>query len=194
MLLDLADPMARLVADTTQTDDNYLPSQQSEINNHQLPNHTNDNHIDNNHHVQQEKMQPTVNQVNYDIDNNIANVPRRSNKNQNETVETTSKTDVDEITRNGNYHRSDSFDFVQMQQLPHVQQPVFEQVLMPEKKRPAIQKISDPSINVIHREIVQTQPQTTPSAATNRQYSRYDDDHDRYDGYGQAVTNYRVKQ
>lgn len=196
MLLDLADPMARLVADTTQTDDNFMQSQQSETNNHQLPNRINDNHIDTSQQVPPQRPQSTDNHVNPDNNNHVAIEPRRPN--QKDPVETASKTDVDEITRNGNYHRSDSFDFVQMQQLPHVQQPVFEQVLMPEKKRPAIQKISDPSVNVIHREILQSQPQN--AAAPHQKYSRYDDsnryddDHDRYDGYGQTVTNYSIKE
>lgn len=51
--------------------------------------------------------------------------------------------DVHDLAKHGNYHRSDSVDIVQTQQLPQAEQPVFERVLMPEKKRPTIQRASD---------------------------------------------------
>lgn len=51
--------------------------------------------------------------------------------------------DVQDLAKHGNYHRSDSVDIVQTQRLPQAEQPVFERVLMPEKKRPTIQRANE---------------------------------------------------
>lgn len=57
--------------------------------------------------------------------------------------------DVQDLAKHGNYHRSDSVDIVQTQRLPQAEQPVFERVLMPEKKRPTIQTRSTAVVQTI---------------------------------------------
>lgn len=148
MLLDLADPMARLVADTTQTEAHFMAQQtETDVQNEEdagckiAP--SNDGEY---REAGPASIDPKSTNVQLHIEPNVA-APYNTNSQL-------PSPDVDDITKNGNYHRSDSFDFVQMQQLPRVQQPVFERVLMPEKKRPAIQKVPDPRANVARQEIV----------------------------------------
>lgn len=61
--------------------------------------------------------------------------------------------DVHDLAKHGNYHRSDSVDIVQTQRLPQAEQPVFERVLMPEKKRPTIQRASETRSSAIVQNI-----------------------------------------
>lgn len=61
--------------------------------------------------------------------------------------------DVQDLAKHGNYQRSDSVDIVQMQHLPQAEQPVFERVLMPEKKRPTIQRANEARSSAIVQNI-----------------------------------------
>lgn len=58
------------------------------------------------------------------------------------------------IALNGKYHRSDEVDFVQTKILPRAEQPVFEKVLLPEKRRPEKHNIPNPRENMSQTEFV----------------------------------------
>lgn len=87
--------------------------------------------------IQSKHMQPPYysKQQNHHHTNNIDN---------NAAATTLDSPDIKDITRNGHYHRSDNIDIVHMQHLPQAEQPVFERVLLPEKKRPTFNKVADP--------------------------------------------------
>lgn len=177
MLYDLADPIARQVTDTTQTDTEYTVSQQQQQ--QQQP------------QQQQSSQQPQqpqqqigaasdVAQVNPSTSNqtiqsnqsnhfNQFNLPASSQPSEMQRNDVTDKpiqvtepvvekvvtqtqsiqtavdpTMLNDIAQNGYYHRGDTIDFVQYQHMPQPQQPVFERVLLPEKKRPTYNKVADP--------------------------------------------------
>lgn len=135
MLFDLSDPMARLVADTTQTDDN-LTIQSTETHN-QATLSTNNIHKNNN--------------------NDRTDVGQKTNIENTTSELPTQRMTITSLATGPPYHR-DSVDFVQMEQMPHAQQPIFEQVLIPEKKRSIVTKVPDPGTNAAHREIIHRQP------------------------------------
>lgn len=85
--------------------------------------------------------------------------------------------DVRDVAKHGNYHRSDSVDIVQTQHLPQAEQPVFERVLMPEKKRPTIQRASDG-----HR--------TTATVVQSAAHDEYDGGHHPRPDYLDATYNH----
>lgn len=157
MLFDLADPMARHVTDMTQTETRYLtpPSEvQTPI---PMPD-TNDTsvavvHTSTNTDAIVDSNDSATNR-NGRLRVNISsptNGPNGSNGPSTERRTTPlSSPEVVDITKNGNYHRSDSIDFVHTEQLPTVEQPVFERVLMPKKKRPTFQKVPEPTTIAAH--------------------------------------------
>lgn len=118
MLLDLADPMARHISDTTQTDfqQNVPPA-------------------------------PLAKELNRDphpvTTRTVANVHDQPD---NSRTDRRSSAGID--TADGQYFRGDRVEFFQTQTLPIVQQPVFEKMLLPEKQRSKKQNIPDPKDNV----------------------------------------------
>lgn len=157
MLFDLADPMARYVEDTTQTDNTYLSHQNMTD---QLASPTNIS--DSQAVAQQTVLTSTIN------NNEISQFTQQEDAN---AISLEPRLDINDITKNGNYHKSDSFDYVHVQKLPRIQQPVFEQVLMPEKKRPTIHRIQIPESNATHQQIIH---QTSGDKHLNNKYL-YDD-------------------
>lgn len=77
--------------------------------------------------------------------------------------------DVQDLAKHGQYHRSDRVDFVHMQHLPQPEQPVFERVLLPEKKRPTINRIPDPQTTAV----IQTMPIDDDDYDENHMHSEY---------------------
>lgn len=167
MLIDLSDPMARLRSDTTQTDNTSISGQV-----HSAPDQeTKTSHA---------PVKPTVVTINgtlpnEDLDNQ--SVPKLSNTNmfvntsehlgeqsRGHVVEHYSQDDrtsqsdqFNNMGRNGQYHRNaDEIDFVHAKVLPSAQQPVFEQILLPEKKRPTWKVIQDPSASNSRMEYAQS--------------------------------------
>lgn len=147
MLFDLADPMAHHVTDTTQTETRYL-TPASEL---QTP-----------------FPIPTILAIDTPVvDSTLAtnqnsqlhvNIPQASTAQNGQNGQSAMKRhtsplstpEMVDITKNGNYHRDDSIDFVHTQIFPTIEQPVFERVLMPEKKRPTFQKVPEPSNVAAH--------------------------------------------
>lgn len=165
MLFDLADPMARLVTDTTQTEQNYLESNTGQ--------HHQTDQTDLSVAITTSSNPPTSDQRTTNSSNNkqtqsTNQVSIDTNRQHYETqLSHQSSPDLDDLTKNGNYHRSENIDFVQTQQLPQVQQPVFERVLMPEKKRPTVKKGLNAKENSSNRHI---QSNTSPVL-----YSQHED-------------------
>lgn len=165
MLIDLADPMARLISDTTQTENisiNDTSIVQGSPTMHENKEET-------------AVVKPTVVTINGHLPNsnnqNHQNISSR-NLNHNEIITQSPKTQIlssesiqqhqyvhndqifvqdqiDNITRNGNYHRNntDEIEFVHAKILPGAQQPVFEKILLPEKQRPTWKVIPDPNVS-----------------------------------------------
>lgn len=163
MLYDLSDPMARHVTDMTQTENDYSSSQQHR--NQQQP--------------QPQQQQPSPQQQQVITPANITETDLSSTNVQNaemiqpsiaketiqpskpiketvvqtqtESVQTVTepKLNTEDIAENGNYRRGDTIDLVQYQHMPQQEQPVFERVLLPEKKRPTFNKISDQYKNAV---------------------------------------------
>lgn len=182
MLIDLADPMARHINDTTQTENVSINGtvQSSSITQTQNNKETNSN------------VKPTVVTINgrlpNDSDQNTQNLPRALNQDEiihasRSQIDTSSVSEpmqqrqhynihdaqitnqdqIDNITRNGHYHRNtDEIELVHAKVLPSAQQPVFEKILLPEKKRPTWKVIPDPSVSNSRTEYFQTSsaPQT----------------------------------
>lgn len=177
MLYDLADPIARHVTDTTQTDTEYTMPQQQQ--NQQQPpqsqqqiasasggdqssqsQSTQTNPGNQANQANQTKLSTAAaaaaagGQTNEAMQNDMPdNSVHRSAEPKIEKVVTQMRTvqtamvadpaSPDDIAQNGNYHRGDAIDFVQYQQVPRPEQPVFERVLLPEKKRPIYNKVAD---------------------------------------------------
>lgn len=86
--------------------------------------------------------------------------------------------EVEQITRNGNYHRnSDEIDFVQAKSYPSAQQPVFEKVLLPEKNRPSWRNIPDPRANTSQMDYIITDHDHEPPNYEYRRADRYYQNH-----------------
>ncbi|XP_055312513.1 uncharacterized protein LOC129574470 [Sitodiplosis mosellana] len=157
MMYDLADPMARHVTDMTQTEHDYTTSQRQEQPHQPTPqqqqpsqqqvmtitepaasNNSSSPSVQVNETTQitvtEEPVQPVAKPIK-------ETVVRTQTKTVQTAIEPSSP---DDIAKNGNYHRGDTIDFVQYQHLPQPEQPVFERVLLPEKKRPTLNKIADP--------------------------------------------------
>lgn len=84
------------------------------------------------------------------------------------------------IGMNGNYHRTDEVDFVQTKVLPKAEQPVFEKVLLPEKRRPERQNIPNPRENTSHTEFV-TQQTIDPREMYEHRRTAHDQKQTAYD-------------
>lgn len=182
MLFDLADPMARHVTDTTQTETRYL-TPPSEI---QTPIPIPDAnasttvvvHTATNTDAADGNGSTTTNR-NGQLH---VNIPQTRNGSVMERhTSPLSSPEVVDITKNGNYHRGDSIDFVHTQNLPTVEQPVFERVLMPEKKRPTFQKVPEPSTIVAHNVPGHTSTAHYPSSHSAIMHTPIDmNEHDYY--------------
>lgn len=179
MLIDLADPMARLISDTTQTDNLSINGTVQSTSITAVQNNETNSSI----------VKPTVVTINGHLPNgdqdqlNAQNVHR--NLNPDEIIQSprmlnitspssesmqqqrhhynihddqiSNQDQIDNITRNGNYHRNtDDIELVHAKVLPSAQQPVFEKILLPEKKRPTWQVIPDPSVSNSRTEYLQT--------------------------------------
>lgn len=160
MLYDLADPVARLVTDTTQTDEEHtMPQQnqqQQQLSQQQVVSATdvvttNTSTVNQSTQSNQSDI-PASGQTNQvhrtDITDkpidNTESVVREKVTTQNQTVQKTGNpTMLEDIAQNGHYHQGDTIDFVHYQQMPQAQQPVFERVLLPEKKRPTYYKVAN---------------------------------------------------
>lgn len=191
MLFDLADPMARHVTDTTQTETRYLQSGTADVQLQIQPNTTqlasttsNDKkemniipgNIPNNTIEDSRAIHKT------EVHNHTNNHHRHQQQQQHQQFLTTpqSSPEVKDITKNGNYHRGDNIDFVQMQNLPRAEQPVFERVLLPEKSRPTFNKISDPNENVAARNVHSVSHSMHSSIDNNAHDHHYAHQHHQY--------------
>lgn len=146
MLYDLADPIARQVTDTTQTDGVYTVPQQipqpqplQPTQPQQQQNHTETTKPNSSNAVVQtietnQTTEETVKPAEPAVEKVIT---------QMHNTQSTGDMPADDIAKNGNYHRGDTIDFVQLQHAPQPEQPVFERVLLPEKKRPTFSKVAD---------------------------------------------------
>lgn len=94
------------------------------------------------------------------------------------------------IALHGNYHRSDEVDFVQTKILPRAEQPVFEKVLLPEKRRPEKQSIANPRENSSQTEFVAERIDSRQAAYDQRQ-TTYDQ---RQTAYDPRQTDYDPRQ
>lgn len=140
MLFDLADPLARHVSDTTQTDSNLMASNDTQTANVQTISSSTNNEI------QPRNENPTSANNNITIDERESNVTTQVNKHSNHEQKHPNH-EARDVAQNGNYHRSDSVDFVQTHHLPRAEQPVFERILLPEKKRPVIERVPEVQAN-----------------------------------------------
>lgn len=136
ILIDLADPMARHISDTTQTENTNnnsgiiaTPNATSPL---KLPN----GGIETKQINGIATLQPTETTIQ-------VHDAHEDSRSENHSPP---QTNVN-IALNGNYHRSDEVDFVQTKILPRAEQPVFEKVLLPEKRRPEKQNIPNPREN-----------------------------------------------
>lgn len=144
MMYDLADPLARHVSGTTQTDNMPPPQQQEQPQHHQQSVQTTPETSQSNAVVQtHETTQTTTIEKTVQPTKPVIEIVENQTKSyQSTSVDPT--TPVDDIAKNGNYHKGDAIDFVQMHHMPTAEQPVFERVLLPEKKRPTFNKVADP--------------------------------------------------
>lgn len=184
MLFDLADPMARLVTDTTQTEQNYLePStvqERQQRTNDQTDLSATAEITSSNENTSHGGTKTTTATTTSKKSNRKPTDQITTDKNRQDyetQVSHHSSPDMDNLTKNGNYHRSENIDFVQTQQLPRVQQPVFERVLMPEKKRPVIKKLQDPKENSSERRI---HTNASSSPVSYSLHGEYDDSEQHY--------------
>lgn len=144
ILIDLADPMARHTSDTTQTENNNINGNGNIVSiNASSPLKIPNGGIEAKQINRITTLQPTETSIQvHDVheDSRSENhSPAQSNVN---------------IALNGNYHRSDEVDFVQTKILPRAEQPVFEKVLLPEKRRPEKQNIQNPRENTSQTEFI----------------------------------------
>lgn len=145
MMYDLADPLARHVSGTTQTDNMPQQQQQQEQPQHHqqsvqtTPETSQSNAVVQTHETTQTTTIEKTVQPTKPVIEKVENQPKSY---QSTSVDPT--TPVDDIAKNGNYHKGDAIDFVQMHHMPTAEQPVFERVLLPEKKRPTFNKVADP--------------------------------------------------
>lgn len=95
------------------------------------------------------------------------------------------------IALNGNYHRSDEVDFVQTKILPKPEQPVFEKVLLPEKRRPEKQNVPNPRENTSQTEFVTERIIDQTQNAYDQRQTAYDA---RQTSYDQRPTTYDQRQ
>ncbi|KAJ6645380.1 hypothetical protein Bhyg_00586 [Pseudolycoriella hygida] len=151
ILIDLADPMARYTSDTTQTENNNNNSNGNAATVNaasplKLPNGGIE--IKPINGMKTVPSTDTAVQIHEHEDSRSENhsPPPQSNVN---------------IPLNGTYHRSDEVDFVQTAVLPKVEQPVFEKVLLPEKRRPEKHSVQNPRENTSQTEFVTTARQST---------------------------------
>lgn len=170
ILIDLADPMARHISDTTQTENTNnnsgivaTPTAASPL---KIPN----GGIETKQINGIATLQPTETSIQvHDVheDSRSENhSPLQSNGN---------------IALNGNYHRSDEVDFVQTKILPRAEQPVFEKVLLPEKRRPEKQNIPNPRENTSKTEFVTERIIDQRQMAYDQRQMAYDQRQTAYD-------------
>ncbi|XP_031632508.1 putative cyclin-dependent serine/threonine-protein kinase DDB_G0272797/DDB_G0274007 isoform X2 [Contarinia nasturtii] len=155
MLYDLSDPMARHVTDTTQTDNEITmpqhqsqtpPPQQQQQPQKQQKIVTVSETVPSNTTIGIQVKEPTPHHVIDEPPDAMKSsklVKETQVQVQTQTLQSAAPSMSDDIAKNGNYHRGDTIDFVQYQHLPQAEQPVFERVLMPEKKRPTFNKVAD---------------------------------------------------
>lgn len=155
MMYDLADPLARHVSDTTQTESNYSMPQQQQPQQQQQQQppppvqpapETSTNVAVQTHH-ETTQVNPIGEQMVQPTKPAIDRVENQTKSYQSTSVGPAMP--VDDIAKNGNYHKGDTIDFVQMHHMPTAEQPVFERVLLPEKKRPTFNKVADPHNSAI---------------------------------------------
>lgn len=186
MLYDLSDPMARLVTDTTQTDNDYTTSHHVQTSQQQSQQE--------NHTQTQPQQQLTISSPEpTQVDSATTNAQISETSTQTSTTKETAhptkvfqetvvkthaeplrsapeSTVLEDIAQNGNYRRGDTIDFVHYQRLPQPEQPVFERVLLPEKKRPTYNKVGD-----LHKSVaIQT---VHPDEYVVREHTNYRSDH-----------------
>lgn len=228
MLYDLADPMARHVTDTTQTEPdltNHTAPAATTTTNTQQPSSMYTNNTQTNYAIDEngEKLSSKSSRNAKINDNNnqpsnIVTHERNPNNNSDpdidvrmgemhsnrkhsndakqmmyaQTMHSNTVVDsptVEDITKNGHYHRSDNIDFVQMRNLPQAEQPVFERVLLPEKKRPTFNKIAQPHEHALVQTVNHTTMHHSPPFATHSADDFVDNYHPSdYSNYQQ--TNY----
>lgn len=185
ILIDLADPMARHTSDTTQTENNNNNNNENIV----TPNAASPLKIPNGGiEVKQVNRLPTQQPAETFIQ--VHNVHEDSRSENHSPPQSN-------IPLNGNYHRSDEVDFVQTKILPTPEQPVFEKVLLPEKRRPEKHNIPNPRENTSQTEFVteriRDQRQTASYDQNNfshqDQYHNLDIRHHPHQNYGYVKDN-----
>ncbi|XP_037032680.1 uncharacterized protein LOC119071750 [Bradysia coprophila] len=211
ILIDLADPIARHTSDTTQTENvthNGHIAGSTAVSPLRLANGGVENKPINRTTAPQQTDTETTIQV-HDVhedsrsenhsppQTNMNNIAVNGTYHRSAAVDGPPQAHVNNIALNGTYHRSDEVDFVQTKILPRAEQPVFEKVLLPEKRRPQKQNIPDPRENTSHMEFV-TERIVDPRHTYDQRQTDYDQRQTAYDqrptAYDQRPTAYDKKQ
>lgn len=184
ILIDLADPMARHISDTTQTENNNNNA------NNVTPNATSPLKIPNGG-TEVKHVNRITNQQPADTFIQVHNVHEDSRSENHSPPQSNIN-----IPLNGNYHRSDEVDFVQTKILPTPEQPVFEKVLLPEKRRPEKHNIPNPRENTSQTEFVTERIRDQRQTAYDQnnfshqdQYHNLDLRHQPHQNYGYVKDN-----
>lgn len=185
ILIDLADPMARHTSDTTQTENIISNNGNITTTNATAPLKIPNGGIENKQINRIPVQQPTETETSIQV-HNIHDDSRSENHSP-------PPSNVN-IALNGNYHRSDEVDFVQTKILPKAEQPVFEKVLLPEKRRPDKQNIPNPRENTSQTEFVTERIVDRRQTVHDPRQTAYDQRQTAYDpiqsGYDQRQTVY----
>ncbi len=172
ILIDLADPMARHTSDTTQTE-NILQNN-GHIANPTNPTATSPLKIPNGG-IENKQINRITTPQQTDTSIQVHDAQEDSRSENHSPPQSNGN-----IALNGTYHRSDEVDFVQTKILPRAEQPVFEKVLLPEKRRPEKQNIPNPRENTSQTEFVREQ-MIDPSQMHEQRQSAYDQKQTAYD-------------
>lgn len=154
MMYDLADPMARHVTDMTQTEHDRYEQNEPPMQPYPPSSSTAQQQVVSiSEPAPRDSSSPTAQVNESSTQVTVTEEPMQSvAKPVKETVVKTQSKAVqsviepsspDGIATNGNYQRGDTIDFVHYQHLPQPEQPVFERVLLPEKKQPTFNKVGD---------------------------------------------------
>lgn len=171
ILIDLADPMARHTSDTTQTETVVLNGSNSNPTTTVPPNPPSNGRIPNG--VENKPINRITNPEQTETSIQIHDAHEDSRSENHSPPQSN-------IPLNGTYHRSDEVDFVQTNILPKAEQPVFEKVLLPEKRRPEKQNIPNPRENTSHTAFV-TERVADPRMMYDQRQTDFDQKQTAYD-------------
>lgn len=208
ILIDLADPIARHTSDTTQTENivqNGHIAGSTATSPLRLPNGGTE-HKPINRPIPPQQTEPDttiqVHDVHEDSRSENHSPPQTNSNNialdgayhRSDAVDIPPdippQSNVNNIPLNGTYHRSDEVDFVQTKILPRAEQPVFEKVLLPEKRRPQKQNIPNPRENTSQMEFVAARVATDPGQNYDQRQISNDQHQTAYDNASYHQNNF----